>query len=136
MIRRYVAAYVGAALVMASLDAVWLTLTNQALYHANLGAILIQGFRPVPAIAFYVLYLVGVVVFAIAPARADNHRRDAAWRGALFGLVAYSTYDLTNQATLAVWSTRVTFADLAWGTALTAISAVAGLSAAKLVSRD
>ncbi len=131
----YIAAYLGAGLVMGGLDAVWLTLTNQSLYRAELGPLLAPGFRLAPAIAFYLLYLVGVTVLAVAPERADNRLAVVAARGALLGLVAYGTYDLTNQATLSLWSARVTGLDLAWGTALTAVASAAGWGAARLVTR-
>ena len=132
--RRYLAAYLGAGVVFAGLDAVWLTATNAALYRLALGRILTPGFRPAPAIAFYLIYLAGVVVFAIAPAiRANAGWRGAATRGGLLGFFCYATYDLTNQATLIVWATRVTVLDLAWGILLTATGATAGYLASKLV---
>lgn len=135
MIARWLVAYLASGLVIAALDAVWLTLTNVRLYRAALGAILAPGFRPVPAVLFYLLYLVGVVVFAVAPALRDGRWTTAAMSGALFGLVAYATYDLTNQATLVVWATRITVLDMAWGTFLTAAGATAGYLASTLVKR-
>ncbi|MGI8841011.1 MAG: DUF2177 family protein [Caulobacteraceae bacterium] len=135
MTGRYAAAYVGAALAFAGLDAVWLTLTGERLYRPALHAILIAGFRPVPAVLFYLIYLAGVVIFAVAPAMREERWRMAALRGALFGFFAYATYDLTNQATLIVWSTQITLLDLAWGTFLTAVGATAGYFAARLVTR-
>ena len=132
---RSLAAYLGAGVVMAGLDAIWLTVANQAIYRANLGPILTPGFRPLPAVLFYLVYLVGVVVLAVRPGAADNSIRAAALRGACLGFVAYATYDLTNQATLIVWSLKVTLPDLAWGTCLTAVAAVAGLAASRMVRR-
>ncbi|HEY3797006.1 MAG TPA: DUF2177 family protein [Caulobacteraceae bacterium] len=114
---RWLAAYVGAAVVFAGLDAVWLTLTNGPIYRAVL---------------FYVVYLAGVVLFAVRPALATRRWRTAAALGASFGFVAYATYDLTNQATLALWETQVTVFDLAWGTLVTAAGATAGYAAVRL----
>ena len=84
---------------------------------------------------FYVVYLVGVVIFAIAPAIRAGRWGLAPMMGALFGFFAYATYDLTNQATLIVWSTTITLADLSWGTFLTASGATAGYFASKLAKR-
>ena len=65
--------------------------------------------------AFYALYLCGVVVFAVRPAFATGRLRTALVQGALFGLFAYGTYDLTNQATLKIWPTAITAADMSLG---------------------
>jgi uncharacterized membrane protein len=132
---RYLVAYLGAGVVMAGLDSVWLVVANQAIYRANLGPILTPGFRPVPAVLFYLVYLAGVVILAIRPSARENTLRAAALRGACLGFVAYATYDLTNQATLIVWSLKVTLPDLAWGTFLTAVAATAGLTASRIVKR-
>ena len=135
MIGRYLVAYLGAGLALASMDAVWITLAGPTLYRPALHAVLIAGFRPIPAVLFYLTYLVGVTVFAIAPAMEVGRWRRAAWKGALFGFFAYATYDLTNQATLSVWSTKVTVLDLMWGSLLTTCGACAGYAASTLVRR-
>ncbi len=130
---RYLAAYLGAGVVMAGLDSIWLITANQPIYRANLGPILTPGFRPAPAVLFYLIYLAGVVVLAVRPGAERNSLRSAASRGACLGFVAYATYDLTNQATLIVWSLKVTVPDLAWGTVLSAIAAMAGLASSRIV---
>ena len=93
--------------------------------------ILLDGFRPAPAVIFYFLYAAGLVVFAVRPGLAAESPRLALLSGGLFGLCAYATYDLTNQATLRDWTTTLTLADLAWGTVLSAIAAVLGYAATK-----
>jgi uncharacterized membrane protein len=133
VIGRYIAAYVGAGLAFAGLDAVWLGLTSARLYRPILHGVLIDGFRPVPAVLFYLVYLAGVTIFAVAPAVRAGRWRVATGTGALFGFFAYATYDLTNQATLAVWATRITLMDLAWGSFVTAAGATAGYWASTLV---
>ena len=133
MIGRYLLAYGGAGLAFAGLDAVWLSSTNATLYRPVLHAVLIDGVRPVPAVLFYLVYLAGVVVFAVAPAIRAARWRVATTMGALFGFFAYATYDLTNQATLTVWATKVTVLDLAWGSCVTAAGATAGYLASTLV---
>lgn len=129
---RYAVAWLGAGLLLAGLDAVWLTTTNASLYRPILGQVLAASPRPVPAVLFYVIYLVGVVVFAVAPAIRSGRWRDATIMGALLGFFCYATYDLTNQATLVVWATKITLLDLCWGTFLTASGATAGYFASKL----
>ena len=130
---RYAVAWLGAGLLLAGLDAVWLTTTNTTLYRPALGQVLAASPRLVPAVLFYVVYLVGVVVFAVAPAIRSGRWRDATVMGALLGFFCYATYDLTNQATLVVWATKITLLDLCWGTFLTASGATAGYFASKLV---
>lgn len=121
--QRTILAYAGAALGMLTLDSVWLTLMADRLYRPQLGPLLADEFRAAPALAFYALYLFGVVHFAAAPALREESWRRAALNGALLGLVAYGTYDLTNQATLAHWPALVTIIDLCWGAFLTAVAA-------------
>ena len=118
--KRFLAAWFALALPFLALDAVWLTVMAQRLYRPALGALMRPDFDFAAAAAFYLLYFTGVVVFAV---RAAAGTREALWRGGLFGLVAYGTYDLTNQATLAGWPWHVTFVDLAWGTFATAVAA-------------
>ena len=136
MIRRYALAWLGAAVVFAGLDAIWLTATNASLYRPALHAVLMDGVRPVPAVLFYVVYLTGVTIFAVAPALREQKWTAAARMGALFGFFAYATYDLTNQATLAVWSTKITVLDLCWGSFVSAAGATAGYFAGKWTARS
>ena len=135
--RRWVIAYVFCAVAIFGCDAVWLSWSSGHLYRPVVGNMLIDGFRPVPAALFYLLYVFGVVTLAILPALRDNAWRDATLKGAVLGLVAYGTYDLTNQATLKNWSTTLSAIDMGWGTVLTAASAtIAYLVAAWIEGRS
>lgn len=98
------------------LDGVWLGLMVPRLYKPAMGDLVAQPFQPLPAIAFYLIYGIGLAVFAIMPALSAGKLTTAFVYGALFGLVAYATYDLTNQATLRGWPAIITVVDLAWGT--------------------
>lgn len=131
----YLAAYVASLVVFVGIDAVWLSLMGPRLYRPVLGDLLAQKLNAPAAIAFYLIYGLGMMVLAIAPALREGAGSRAALSGAALGLVAYATYDLTNQATLRVWSTRLTLADMVWGAALTALAAFAGYQAARLVAR-
>ena len=129
---RALIAYVGAAIVFLAMDAAWLTLTNATLYRPALAPLLTDHPRLVPAVLFYVVYLAGLVLFAVRPALRSDRWLAAVGLGAAFGFVAYATYDLTNQATLRVWATQITVLDLAWGTFVSSVGAAAGYFAARL----
>ncbi len=109
--------------VMGILDAFWLSVVANKFYKANIGPLLLEKPNMTAAIIFYVIYVIGVVVFAISP--AENWKQ-AVGLGALFGFVAYATYDLTNLATLKGFPTKVVIVDMLWGTLLTAT--VAGVA--------
>ncbi len=128
----YVIAYLAAGLYMAVVDAVWLTSMINT-YRQAIGEILLpDSIRVGPAITFYLLYIFGIVWFAISPALANGGSlQTAALNGALLGLVCYGTYDLTNQATMKVWPVFITVMDMTWGVFLTATAAVAGTLAAR-----
>ena len=123
--KKLLAVYVATLIVMLALDFVWLSMTGGPLYRRVLGDLLLEKFNVAPAALFYLLYGVGVVVFAVSPAFDAHAWTSALWRGLLFGAVAYATYDLTNQATLRSWSTVLTAADLTWGAVLTGVAATA-----------
>lgn len=127
---KYLAAYLGAGLAFALIDAIWLTSVGPRLYRPALDEVLADNFNLPAAIAFYLVFIAGVLMLAILPAV----REGAGWtralgNGAMLGLVAYATYDLTNQATLKVWSLKITLADIGWGTVLTGCAALAGYAA-------
>lgn len=123
-------AYGATALVFLVLDAVWLSTMAARLYRPAIGHLMADGFALAPAAIFYVVYVLGIVVFAVAPALQTGRWTSALGLGALLGLVAYATYDLTNQATLRAWPWHLTLADLCWGTFVTAVAAAAGQRAA------
>ena len=123
---KYVAAYLGAGLTFAAMDAVWLTTMSSRLYKPALGPILADKPDMKAAVAFYLISIAGTVFLAVEPALREGAWQRAALNGAVLGFVAYATYDLTNQATLNVWSTRVTIIDSCWGTVLTTLTAVGG----------
>jgi len=106
-----------------SLDACWLSLMSTRLYKPALGDLVSSTVDWRAAVSFYAVYLTGLLVFAVRPALESLEPGRAARLGSLFGLVAYATYDLTNQATLANWPWVVTAADLAWGTVVSGVSA-------------
>lgn len=125
LIMQSAVAYVSVMVVFAALDFCWLSLTGPTLYKPVLGPILADKVQAGPAIAFYLIYLAGLVYFAVWPALAEGAWGRAGLNGMLFGIVAYATYDLTNQATLRIWSMKITFLDLCWGAFASAAAALA-----------
>ncbi|NLH80305.1 MAG: DUF2177 family protein [Phyllobacteriaceae bacterium] len=111
-----------------ALDAIWLSRMSGTLYRPTMGDMLLDGFRIAPALIFYVVYVVGLVHFGVRPGSTGG-ALETIGNAALFGFVAYATYDLTNQATLKSWSTVLTIADLAWGTFVSAAAASVGRAA-------
>ena len=128
---KIVAAYLGTALTMLVLDAVWLTQMSPRLYQPRIGELLAAKPSLPPAVVFYLLYIAGIVLLAVLPALREGGWKRLLVHAAAFGLVAYATYDLTNQATLKTWSTTITILDMAWGTFITTVSASAGFAAAR-----
>lgn len=124
-IRQFAVAYAATAVIFLTLDAIWLGTMAERLYRPAIGHLMRERFAIGPAVLFYLIYVAGIVVFAIAPALAERRWQAALAMGALLGLLAYATYDLTNQATLKNWPWRVTLADLCWGGFVTAVSAAA-----------
>lgn len=122
---KYLLTYLGAAIVLGGLDFVWLSASG-GLYRPTLDAILADHVRLAPALVFYLAYLLGMLVLVIAPAGRAGSLTLAARNGAVLGAMAYATYDLSNQATLKVWSTAITLADIGWGAVLTGTGCSAG----------
>ena len=127
--------YIATAVVFLGIDSIWLSTMGNLLYRPVLGEILQEKFSPLPAVAFYLIYILGSLVFAITPAMSTGKWMTALTYGAMFGFFAYATYDLTNQATLKRWSTLLSVVDIGWGTVLTGLSAAAGFVIASTVVR-
>jgi uncharacterized membrane protein len=124
---KYFVAYVVTGLSFALIDSIWLKNAYTKLYKPELGDMLMPGgFRIVPAIAFYLLYILGIVIMAIHPAFENGRWQTAVIQGAMFGFFCYMTYDLTNMATLKNWSMKVVILDIIWGTLLSASAAASG----------
>lgn len=132
--KRDLAAYAGALGVLVVMDAVWLGFVATDFYRDRIGHLMAESPRLGVAAAFYLLYLVGVVIFAVRPALAAGSATRAVLLGGGFGFFAYMTYDLTNLSTLRDWPVSVAVVDMAWGTLLSAASAWGGYRAAWAVS--
>jgi uncharacterized membrane protein len=120
-------AYVATGLVFLMLDGGWLALVGPRLYRPEIGVLLAEKIQAPPAILFYLIYVAGLVYFAVEPGLAEGLAK-AAIAGAALGLVAYGAYDLTCQAVMKTWSTKVTLADMGWGAFASAAAAAAGVA--------
>jgi len=121
----YVILYVASAIVFFAADFVWLSTMADRVYRPVLGDMMLDKPNLPVAGGFYLVYLVGLLVLVTAPAGGDVGK--ALWMGALFGFVAYGTYDLTNLATLRGFTPQLVAIDMAWGTVLTAVTAAAAV---------
>ena len=128
--------YVLTLAVFFLIDLVWLGVVAKGFYRRHIGGFLSPKVQWGAAILFYLLFIAGLLVFAVGPALLRGEPLHALLHGALLGLVCYATYDLTNQATLKDWPLVVTVVDLAWGTVLgglvSFLSAVLGRAWLKL----
>ena len=118
------------------IDMIWLGVVSKGFYRRHLGPLMTTKVNWIAAILFYLLFIVGLLVFAIRPALVGGNPLQALFYGALLGLISYATYDLTNLATLRDWPVIVTIVDLIWGTVLggvvSYISALLGKTLLKL----
>ena len=128
-------AYGAGLSVFLAVDALWLGVLMRPVYAAALASLLAEQPRWTPAVLFYLLYMLGLLVFAILPGLRARRGRTAAALGALLGLVAYGTYDLSNYATLQAWPAALTVIDMAWGAVLSSLAATAGYLAASRAGR-
>jgi uncharacterized membrane protein len=123
---KHLIAYFATAAVFFGLDFVWLSLASDRFYRAMLGELLTDKPNLFVSALFYLVYVGGVVLFAVGPALTSGSWATALQLGAALGLVAYGTYDFTNLATLRGWPAIVSLVDVVWGIGLTALSATLG----------
>jgi uncharacterized membrane protein len=113
-------------IIFMGIDLIWLGVVGRPLYQKYLGTFLKKDVNWMAAIAFYLLFIIGIVYFVVAPAVENSSILEGFLRGGFFGLLMYATYDLTNLATLKDWPVEITLIDLVWGTLLGALTS--GLS--------
>jgi uncharacterized membrane protein len=131
--KRFLAAYGATFLTFIAMDVVWLTNTLPRLYKPEIGPLLLDQPKLAPGALFYLLYIAGLVILAVLPGVERGSWARASLNGALFGFIAYATYDLTNLATLKGFSVKVTVADMIWGAVVSGVAASVGYAAARWV---
>ncbi len=124
--------YLATLLVVGVLDYLWLGVIALRWYQAGMGHLMAASPNLLAAGAFYLLYPIGLMVFAVAPAQGDVWR--ALGMGALFGLFAYGTYDITNLAVMRDWPAWLSAMDIAWGTFVSAVGAAGGAIAWRVLA--
>jgi uncharacterized membrane protein len=118
--------YVVVLVVLAAGDAAWLSYFAPAVFRPTLGSILLENPRWAAIVLFYLLYALAVLVFPLPAGLRSGSAAMVLLYGALFGFFAYMTYDMTNLATLKVWTVPLAATDIAWGAFLTAMATLAG----------
>ena len=122
----YAIAYAATAVIFLAVDLVWLGWIAKDFYRARIGHLMADDINVGAAVGFYLFYVVGLIIFAVAPALQAGSWKTALTMGALFGLFTYATYDMTNLSTLRGWPVAVAALDIAWGAILAGGSATAG----------
>lgn len=116
--------YAIAFIVFLVIDLLWLGLIANNLYQKYLGYLMAEKVNWTAALIFYAMFIFGIVYFVIYPSLANNDFNGLLIRAALFGLLTYATYDLTNLATIRDWPLTITIIDLIWGTSLSTMVSV------------
>ena len=132
-VTKYLIGYVLTAIVFFAIDILWLGFIGKGIYQKYLGHLLSSNVNWVAAIIFYLMFIVGIFLFAIQPALMSNSVKTSLLWGALFGFFTYATYDFTNLATLKDWPLAIVFIDITWGVFLTASVSTAGFYIMKLL---
>ena len=131
--KRYAVTYITTFLAFVLIDACWLTFVAGPQYKATVGPLLLEQIRPGAAIAFYLLQILGMMVFVAPRKGADQTLLQTALFGALYGFFTYCTFDLTDFTVLKYWTAWLSICDIAWGTVLSAAAAFIGVGAAGLL---
>jgi uncharacterized membrane protein len=116
----YIKLYLLTVPIFFAIDMIWLGFVARGFYQNQLGSFLSDTVNWTAALAFYFLYIAGILIFAVVPALDKGSIARAVVLGALFGFFTYATYDLTNLATLKDWPVKVVMVDIAWGMVLCA----------------
>jgi len=127
----FIKLYLIALPIFSVIDLIWITVFAKNFYQEQIGHLMASEVRLGPAVLFYLLFLFGLIFFAVMPAIRENNWAQALISGALFGLICYATYDLTNLATLARWPLKMVYCDMIWGAVLSGSVSLATYSIGK-----
>ena len=133
MSKMLIVAFAVTAVVFLILDAIWLGVISRNLYQREIGELLLPKPNFGAAAVFYVIYIAGLVYFCVVPGFTEQSVMRGLVNGAMFGIVAYATYDLTNMATIAKWPIEIVIIDIIWGMVLTgSVSVITYLAVTKI----
>ena len=127
----YIKLYLATLVVFFAVDMLWLGVISATFYKKHLGYLMAPDVNWAAALVFYCLFILGILVFVVIPGLTDNALPMMLVKAALFGLITYATYDLTNLATVKDWPMIITLVDLAWGMILTTLVSLAGYFAGR-----
>lgn len=130
---KHIYLYIITFVIFLAIDFIWLNFIAKNIYATKIGHLLAENPKLFPALIFYLIFVVGVIIFAVLPGYEAQNIWKTVMLGALFGLLTYSTYDLTNLATLKNWPVSVTIIDLIWGTSVSTVTSVAGYYIARML---
>ncbi|KQV63880.1 DUF2177 family protein [Rhizobium sp. Root1220] len=125
-------AYGGSLVALLAVDAIWLGLVARTFYRDQLGDMMLPSPNLGIAVVFYIFFAAAVVILAVLPALSAGSLIMAIVYGAVLGLAAYGTYEITNLATLRNWPVAMAVIDIGWGTFLTSLTAASGFTVARL----
>jgi len=130
----YIKLYLATLVAFFAIDMLWLGLIARTFYKKYLGYLMAPSVNWAAAIIFYLMFIVGVLVFVVLPGLEKQSLKITIIRAILFGLITYATYDLTNLATVKDWPLTITIVDLIWGMVLTTLVSISGFYAGKWLS--
>lgn len=116
---QYIGHFLLVGAIFAIIDAIWIGVVANKFYKSQMEGLLMDKPNLVPAVAFYVIYIIAILVLALEPALSAQSPMRALGLSAMFGFAAYATYDLTNASTLKNWPRAITLVDIIWGTSVT-----------------
>lgn len=123
---RFLGIYGAVFFTLFVIDMLWLRVIAVTWYQQGMGSLLAPSPNLVAAALFYLVYPVGLMIFAVLPSETGHGVLKAAGMGALFGFFAYATYDLTNLAVIKNWPVGLSILDMAWGSLLSGVATAAG----------
>ncbi len=123
---KYIYLYIILLVIFLVIDLIWLNFIAKDLYQKEIGSLLLKNPKLLPAILFYSLFIVAILILAVIPGIEAKSLGKTLFLGAVLGFISYGTYDFTNLATLNNWSVKVTIIDLIWGTSITTTMAYLG----------